>query len=203
MTTANAGSVSQAGPPPKRRLRNYLLDPAFQLRYTGMVVAVTFLVASGLGYVAYRESQAQTEMLTVNMALAGETADFIEATARSADQALLLKIVAGIAILVLALGITGILVTHRVVGPAYKLKSLFRHVADGHLRVYGRLRKGDELWDVFDEFEKMILKLRANQRGEIDRLDKIIANAKEAGSPESVVRDLQELRERMDAEIRD
>ena len=205
MTIAKAGSV----PPPgqaasvKRRFRNYLLDPAFQLRYTGMVVAVTFLIASGLGYVAYGESRAQTEMLTVNMALAGETADFIEATAEAADRELLLKIVMGILILVVSLGFTGILVTHRVVGPAYKLKSLFRDVAQGHLRVYGRLRKGDELWDVFDEFEKMIIKLRANQRGEIDRLDSVIAQAVEAGTSEAVVAQLNDLRARMEAEIAD
>lgn len=204
MTTANAGSVPQPQQPPiKRRFRNYLLDPAFQLRYTGMVVLVTLLVASGLGYVAYEESRAQTEMLTVNMALAGETADFIEETARNADRELLLKIITGIAILVLSLGVTGILVTHRVVGPAYKLKSLFRDVANGHLRVYGRLRKGDELWDVFDEFEKMIIKLRSNQRGEIDRLDKVIAQAKEAGTSAEVIAQLDDLRGRMEAEIAD
>lgn len=202
MTTANAGSVPQTpGPPPKRRFKNYLLDPAFQLRYTGMVVAVTFLVASGLGYMAYDYSSQQTEMLTVNLALEGHTEDFITAEAERVDRELLLKIVGGILTLVVALGFTGILVTHRVVGPAYKLKSLFRHVADGHLRVYGRLRKGDELWDVFDEFEKMIIKLRANQRGEIDRLDKVIAQAKEANTPETVVAELENLRARMDAEI--
>ena len=92
-------------------------------------------------------------------------------------------------------------VDKKVVGPAYKLKSLFRDVSNGHLRVYGRLRKGDELWDVFDEFEKMILKLRANQRGEIDRLDKVIAQAKEANTPAGVVAELEELRARMEAEI--
>ena len=67
--------------------------------------------------------------------------------------------------------------------------------------MYGRLRKGDELWDVFDEFEKMIIKLRSNQRGEIDRLDKVIARAKEAGTSEAVVAELDDLRARMEAEI--
>jgi hypothetical protein len=98
--------------------------------------------------------------MTINLAMAGETADFIEQTAREADQQLLLTIIGGIAILVVSLGITGIMVTHRVVGPAFKMKSLFRHVADGHLKLYGRLREGDELQDVFLEFERMIEKLR-------------------------------------------
>ena len=196
-----AQAVPQQGPPPKRRLRNYLLDARFQLKYTGMVVAVTMVVATILGKVAYDQSHAQTEMMTINLAMAGETADFIEQTAREADQQLLLMIIGGIAILVISLGITGIMVTHRVVGPAFKMKSLFRHVADGHLKLYGRLREGDELQDVFLEFERMIEKLRTNQRDEITQLESVIARAREASAPESVVDDLVALRDRMEKEL--
>jgi nitrogen fixation/metabolism regulation signal transduction histidine kinase len=219
MTTASAGPVNPAGtgpqgssgasggaPPIKRRFKNYLLDPVFQLKYTGMVMGVTLVVAGVLGYIAYQQSHAQTEMLTVNMAMAGETAEFIEQTAREADQVLLLQIIAGVLILALSLGITGILVTHRVVGPAYKMKSLFRDVSEGHLRVRGRLRKGDELKDVFDEFEVMIEKLRARQREEITQLEAIIERAKGGGDAyreraDGLVSDLDELRGRMEAEL--
>ena len=200
--TANAQTVPQpAGGPPKRRLRNYLLDPQFQLRYTGMVVGVTFVVALVLGYLAYRESHGQTEMMTINMALAGESADFIRQTAEEYDRFLLLAIGGGILALCLALGFTGIIVTHRVVGPAYKLKRLFQDVSGGHLRVYGKLRQGDELWDVFVEFEKMINKLRQNQRDEITQLQTIIDGAKAASAPDAVVKDLEGLRDRMEAEL--
>ena len=198
--TANAESVPQpTGGPPKRQFKNYLLDTRFQLKYTGMVVGVTAVVASVLGYLAYNESHAQTEMMTINMAVAGESADFIEETAREYDRNLLLAIVGGIVVLVLALGVTGILVTHRVVGPAYKLKRLFQDVSQGHLRVYGKLRKGDELWDVFVEFEKMINKLRQNQRDEITQLQAVIDRAKEAGTAAPVVGELEGLRDRMEA----
>lgn len=196
-----AQAVPQQGPPPKRRLRNYLLDTRFQLKYTGMVVGVTLIVAMILGYVAYEQSHAQTEMMTINLAMAGETAEFIEQTAREADQELLLRIIGGIAILVLSLGFTGIIVTHRVVGPAFKMKSLFRHVADGHLKLYGRLREGDELQDVFLEFERMIERLRANQRDEITQLESAIERARTAGAPEAVVDDLVALRDRMEKEL--
>lgn len=199
--TSPAQAVPPQGPPPKRRLRNYLLDARFQLRYTGMVVGVTLVVATILGYVAYEQSHAQTEMMTINLAMAGETAEFIEQTAREADQQLLLTIIGGIAILVLSLGLTGIVVTHRVVGPAFKMKSLFRHVADGHLKLYGRLREGDELQDVFLEFERMIERLRANQRDEITQLESVIERARTAGAPETVVDDLVTLRDRMEKEL--
>lgn len=202
MTTASAQAAPPQGAPPiKRRLRNYLLDPAFQLKYTGMVVAVTIVVASVLGYIAYDQSHAQTEMLSVNLAMEGHTAEYIEEQAALADQRLLLQILGGVFLLVFSLGITGILVTHRLVGPAYKMKSLFRDVSEGHLRIRGRLRKGDELKDVFDEFETMIEKLRARQREEITTVEAIIARAKAEGSHEEVVKELDELRQRMEAEL--
>lgn len=190
-----------AGPPPKRQLRNYLLDTRFQLKYTGMVVGVTLLVATVLGYLAYQQSRGQTEMMQLNMVMEGQTEDFIRDAAEEYDRNLLLAIIGGISVLVVSLGVTGILVTHRVVGPAYKLKRLFQDVSGGHLRVYGKLRQGDELWDVFVEFEKMIEKLRQNQRDEIAQLQSIIDRAKDATQTDTVVSELEGLRDRMQAEI--
>ena len=202
-TTAPQTSGGQAsGGPPKRRLRNYLLDARFQLKYTGMVVGVTLVVATILGYVAYEQSRGQTEMMQLNLMESGATEAFIQEAADEYDRNLLLGILGGISILVVSLGVTGILVTHRVVGPAYKLKSLFNYVADGHLKLYGKLRKGDELWDVFLAFESMINKLRANQEREIEQLESVIERARSAGSDAAVIADLERLRDRMADELK-
>ncbi|MDW8245504.1 MAG: hypothetical protein RMJ84_02900 [Sandaracinaceae bacterium] len=182
----------------RRRLRNYLLDARFQLKYTGMIMLVTLVVATALGRVAYHQSHAQTQMLTIDLIEAGWPREFVEAVAKEADRRLLIEIVVGTSILVVALGIAGIVITHRVVGPAYKMKSLFREVAKGHLKVAGRLRHGDELQDVFAEFEKMIEALRDNQRREIAELNSIIQRAKDANVPADVVGDLERLRSKMD-----
>lgn len=197
-SNAETAAPTQTGGPPKRRYRNYLLDARFQLKYTGYVIAVTLLVASVLGGVAYGASRAQTEMLTLDMAVRGETADFIESTARAYDRNLLLSIVGGVALLTISLGLTGILVTHRVVGPAYKLKRLFQDVRDGHLRVVGTLRKGDELQDVFDVYAAMIETLRERQREEIALLVKGIGRAREVGATDEALTELEELRVRME-----
>lgn len=201
--TANAQTAQPTGAPPKRLLRNYLLDTRFQLKYTGAVVFVTLVVATLLGSLAYYQSRGQTDSLRLDAAMApdAETAAFIMAQAEDYDRNLLLGIAGGVLLLVVSLGVTGILVTHRVVGPAYKLKRLFRDVSEGHLRVYGKLRKGDELWDVFVEFEKMIEKLRKGQRDEIAQLQSIIDRAKESGASSEVVGDLEGLRDRMEAEL--
>ena len=74
----------------QRKMRNYLLDRRFQLKYTGMVLLVTVSVASGLGLMAYRFSQRQTEALTAQIAaqpdLDAETANDLERFAKQEDR---------------------------------------------------------------------------------------------------------------------
>lgn len=193
-----APSAKPQGGPPKRRLRNYLLDTRFQLKYTGYVVVVTLLVAGTLGYLAYEQSRAQTEMLSIGWAMQGETEAFIEEQAAEYDRNLLTAIVGGVLVLTIALGIVGIFITHRVVGPAFKMKLLFQHVTEGHLSLKGRLRKGDELQDVFLVYEKMIETLRERQREEIAMLASGIESARSAGATDEAVRELVALKERME-----
>ena len=203
MAEANAQTMPQQaqGGPPKRRLRNYLLDTRFQLKYTAMVVVVTVIVASVLGYIAYQYSKGQTESLTLTMAtqpdLDPASMQEIEDFARAEDTKVLLSIIAGISILALVLAFTGIIVTHKVVGPAYKMKRLLRDVGDGHWRIQGKLRKGDELQDLFIAFEYMVNQLRATQANEIKELEAALERAKTAGAPAEVVRDLEAFRTRM------
>lgn len=107
----------------RRRLRNFILDARFQLKYTGMVMLVTVAVAAVLGLLAYEYSTGQTELMTIMQLqqqgeVGPELAAFLEQEARRADSLVLLAIVAGIAVLSLAVGVTGIVITHRVVGPA-------------------------------------------------------------------------------------
>jgi nitrogen fixation/metabolism regulation signal transduction histidine kinase len=205
---ADTRRLSQStGPQVKRRWRNYLLVPEFQLKYTAMVVGVTVVVASVLGLQAYSYSQGQTALVTMNKLDAqgdAVTADFMkdmEAYSIEADRKVAAGIIGGVLLLALALGMTGIVVTHRLVGPAYRLKMLLREVRDGHLRIQGRLRKGDELQDVFEAFQEMVLSLRAAQEKEIALLDAAIARAREAGVPAEGISDVVQVRDRMRAAL--
>ena len=137
----------------QRKLRNYLIDRRFQLKYTGMVLLVTVAVASSLGFVAYGFSQGQTEALTAQMAaqpdLNPETATDLERFAEQEDRKIRNAIIVGVVLLTLALGMTGIIVTHRVVGPAYRMQRLIEHVGTGRLEVTTGIRKGDELQELY------------------------------------------------------
>lgn len=188
--------------PPKRRLRNYLLEPRFQLKYTGQVVLVTALIAGSLGWFAYDFSTGVTQSIAMcEMLEEGASMDRIMADASQKDRSVLLMIIGGIGLLVLALGITGVFVTHRLVGPAYKLRRLINHVANGHLEVAGRLRKGDELQDIFLAFERMILELRRRQQVEIDQIDEVLATFSAADASSVPRAKLQEVRDAMGKEL--
>jgi len=199
-----------SGPPgshPKRRWRNYLLVPSFQLKYTAMVVGVTVVVASVLGMQAYSYSRGQTELLAMNrMAARGSAVnqqfiDDLESYSEAADRKVALSIVLGVLLLALALAATGIVVTHRLVGPAFRLKMLLREVRDGRLVIRGRLRKGDELQDIFEAFSEMIVSLRNAQEQEIALLDAAITQAKSAGVPADAIVDVEKVRDRMRASL--
>lgn len=205
MGGAEARSVRPMPGAPRRKLRNYLLDRRFQLKYTSMVVGVTLVVASILGALAYRESQGQTEALQIQLAtqpdLDPQVAAGLDAFGRARDRQILLGIIFGVGILTVALGITGILITHKMVGPAYKMKMLFSKVSSGPLRVDGGLRKGDELKDVFSAFHDMVNHLRARKEQELQRVETAIRQAQASGSAPELTQILTDLRDRMRAEL--
>jgi methyl-accepting chemotaxis protein len=206
--TAEAQSLS---PPrhthPPRKLRNYLLEPKFQLKYTSMVVGVTVLVASVLGYYAYQYSTGQTAMLNIERQDAkGSAADAqffasLDRYARDEDRKVLYGVLGGIGVLALALAFTGIVVTHRLVGPAYRLRQMLKEVSAGRLRTAGKLRKHDELQDVFVAFQNMVTSLRVAREGDIESVERALEAATKGGAAPELLESLSALRDRLRASL--
>lgn len=88
--------------------------------------------------------------------------------------ALLTGLVAALLLLVLAIGFAGIVVTHKIAGPIFKMKRLLGQVGEGKLVLRERLRKGDELQHFFEAFEEMVDKLRAHRERELAKVDAIL-----------------------------
>lgn len=86
----------------------------------------------------------------------------------------LIGLVAGLSVFVVLLGVAGIMFTHKVAGPIFKMKRLLREVGKGKLVVREKLRKGDELQHFFEAFEQMVADLRSRQEYEITKVDDII-----------------------------
>jgi len=185
----------------QRKVSNYLLDRRFQLKYTGMVLLVTVAVAGVLGYVAYDFSRGQTEAFTTQLAaqpdLDPAIASDLEQLARQEDRRVRNAIIVGVLLMTLALGITGIIVTHRVVGPAYRMRRLFEHVGEGHLEVTTGIRKGDELQDLYRSFAEMVESLREQRAEEIERLEDTLIKMEAAGVQSAYVTELRALLDRI------
>jgi hypothetical protein len=211
MTTEVQSLTPSGRAHPPRKLRNFLLEPKFQLKYTGMVVAVTLVVAAVLGYQAYEYSTGQTELLSMermNDATVGAggapDAQFmsdLERYARDEDRKVALAVLAGIGVLALALALTGIVVTHRVVGPAFRLRQLLRQVSEGRLRPAGSLRKHDELQDVFVMFQRMVSSLRVAREQDLLDIERVYEQARSAGMSESSLEPLREMQARIRASL--
>jgi len=194
-------------------LRNYLLDPKFQLKYTGYVVLVTVVMTTGvgawLGYEAYTYSAGMSEMLLMQEGAGMEVDDtlqeLLEEQSAEEDEAVRNKIITGIVVLVLilsfTLGLTGIIITHRIVGPAYKMTLLLGDVAGGQLNVHGGLRKGDELQNVGVAFKKMVVALRDRQEEELASVKEIIEAAQGADVDSEILDQLGTLRDHMQAHL--
>jgi nitrogen fixation/metabolism regulation signal transduction histidine kinase len=238
----------------QRSARNYLLDRNFQLKYTGILVGVAFLLSIALGGGLWwmsskviEQSQRAVEQGREMVRQGQETVDrgkevlvqsrkvsqvvamniakeyegdpelaktFSEAAAKDEDklkkeqerlerdalslsqrareleaqakdivtlrQTLLLGLIAGLTLLVVAVGLLGIVFTHKVAGPIFKMKRLLRQVGSGKLVVRERLRRGDELQHFFEAFERMVEDLRARQMAEISKVDRILSQLSDA-----------------------
>lgn len=237
-----------AGGRHQRRLRNYLLDPHFQVKYSAYLMLLAVVLSVGLGAILWRtsnkvidqswkavrqgesvvargkevvaESRKVSAVVQMNIVkdpvysdnpalleafksdaaqqderLRTQQAELIkqqeELKQQAADIAtqqrtMLYTLCGALALLVLLIGAAGIVVTHRVAGPIYKMKTNLRAVADGRLRVPTPLRKGDELVDFFETYRAMVIALRERQEAEINKLDRAIAALAAKAAPEEL-----------------
>jgi len=248
-TTSTAPTPAPAAKPVKykRSIKNYLLDPRFQLKWTGMIIFVAFVISAIMGVFLYRTSsevtaqsqkvigqgeelikESQKNSDLVKMQIKKEYADapelgetfakgaqdldkqledkhkFLKAQQDATIQqqkTMLMSLVAGLALLVVLIGVLGIYFTHKVVGPIYKMKLLLKQVGDGKLNFYGKLRKGDELQDFFVVFEAMVDKLKERQRGEVKTLEAAMEEAKASGASEEAIAKIKVVRDEMAAAL--
>jgi methyl-accepting chemotaxis protein len=260
--TPSLGSSFPSAGRHQRRLKNYLLDPPFQLKYTGYLLGIAILLSLGLGSVLWRTSQAaihqsqqavregekvvargrevlsesqkvsavvqmnivrdpdysqnpalleafkadaekQDERLAMQQKALVDQSDSLKRQAAdlAAQQTnTFLTLCGAFGLLVILIGFAGIVVTHRVAGPVHKMKRQIREVGRGHLEIPSKLRRGDELVDFFEAFEKMVVSLRERQEAEIADLEQAIALLAEQAAPEALA-PLYRVRDEMKAAL--
>jgi hypothetical protein len=240
-----ATATPGAGGRHQRRLKNYLLDPHFQFKYTSYLMLIAVALSIGLGSLIWRTSnsvidesknavhqgeqvvargkevvaESQKVSLVVQMnivkdpvysdnpalleafksdaakqdeRLRAQQAELVKQAADLKQQSaelearqktMLYTLCGALALLVVLIGAAGIVVTHRVAGPIYKMRANLRAVADGRLRVPTPLRKGDELVEFFETYRTMVISLRERQEAEIGKLVKAITTLEPKAEP--------------------
>ncbi len=245
MANASSSSFPAGGGRHQRRLKNYLLDAHFQLKYSAYLMLLAVVLSAGLGIMLWRtsnevidqsrqavhqgeevvargkevvaESQKVSAVVQMNIVkdpvysdspalleafkadaakqderLKEQQAQLVsqaeslkhQAAALAGKQRVMLFTLCGaLTLLVLLIGVAGIIVTHRVAGPIFKMKSNLKSVARGLLNVPTPLRKGDELVEFFEAYRSMVIALRARQEAEIEKLDQAIATLTPKAEP--------------------
>ncbi len=260
------GEAATAKAPPtgrhQRRLRNYLLDSRFQLKYSSYMVGIALVLSVALGFILWRtsrsviaqsheavsqgeqvvsrgrevveESRKVSAVVQMNIvkdpvysdnpalleafktdakkqddrlkqqqeALESQSAALKQQSANLAKRqdTMLITLCVVLTLLVLGVGIAGIMVTHKVAGPIFKMKRQIRDVADGKLKIPSKLRKGDELVDFFETFEAMVRSLRERQEYEIGLLEAAIRQI-EGKADDAVIAPLRDLERDMKAAL--
>jgi hypothetical protein len=196
MNSSDAASTSR--PVYKRKVRNYLLDVGLQLRYTATIVVVAIFLTVILGTKMYQATRDVSKVILWTSLVDPASADELQQQFANSDRVVLWGIVGFGALLILSVSAVGILITHKVAGPLYKIASFFGKVRDNRLGpTPANLRKGDELQEFYGAFKEMHSSLRARAEDDV----RIIGNAvsaletsPDARSP-SVARALDDLRE--------
>jgi nitrogen fixation/metabolism regulation signal transduction histidine kinase len=160
-----------------RQIRNFLLDRKVQLRVALVMVALTTLLTAALGWAWYSEIRTASSVIQINAiaALGPETAKSLEAELAVHDQRRLLLLCGFALLLALLVVAYGIVMTHKIAGPLFKIK---RHIADieaGRLYKLWGLRRGDQLQDFFAAFEAMHAALRSRVEADIELLNHLVA----------------------------
>ncbi|MFC1611331.1 hypothetical protein ACFL6C_10245 [Myxococcota bacterium] len=187
---------------PKRRWRNFLLDTRYQVTFTLPMILIAAALFAGLGYVATRKAESATKIGINQIEQTG--AAYLEDVSATRDALLqrerVIKlgiIVVGI-LLCLTLAIYGIILTHRVAGPLYRLGVELRKLRDGQLAPVNPLRKGDRLMELYEDFRRATEALRNREERHIAVLRRVIEAAQQ--SPTFVdATELEKLRARLEA----
>lgn len=120
---------------------------------------------------------------------------------RRFQRGLLWSLVGALTLLVLAIGVAGIFVTHKVAGPIFKMRRHLEDVASGNLQVPRGLRKGDELVEFFASFQAMVVSLRETRQRQIDQLDQVMRDL-EDDLPREKLEGLERMRASLESALR-
>src|SRR5512142_2227328 len=153
--------------------RRFLIDRGFQLKYA-LFMALAGLLVAGIFGLWIHQVHAQA------IALLSPDAETRALIARR--DTLLLAAFAGIALLLaVALGLLGVVITHRVAGPVFVMGHYLTVLAQGRFPRMRTLRRSDELKTFFRVFLDAVESMKKREARHVALLEDAIARIRMAG----------------------
>lgn len=141
--------------PGTRHRRHVLVDRGFQLKYALLMAGAGLVVAVIFGLWLHQAHAQATALLAPD-------AQALALVERSDHQ--LLAVFAGVALLLAAaLGLLGVVITHRVAGPVFVMGHYLQVLADGRFPRMRTLRRSDELKAFFAVFTEAVDAMKARE----------------------------------------
>lgn len=200
----------------KRQLRNYLLDRKLQLRFSLIVVVISALLTTGLGYIWYDQMRQTSKVIdfdaAASMGIPEQEIQQMKDDMKQQDNMRLLVLIGFGVLFALVVAGGSIIMTHKVAGPLFKISRYMSEIRDGRLGPIYNLRRGDQLQDFFVVFKEMHNSLRRDVEADLKTLNEIIASterhlaqlAGEGGTEDinSWLEQLREIRDRKEASLK-
>jgi methyl-accepting chemotaxis protein len=136
--------------------------PKFEFKYLAIVIILVFIIMLTTIYIVN---------LTLRTTPVLENLSEIEVVAVTS---LVYRTVLYICcVFVIIIAVLGIFVLHRIAGPLYVFDKMFNLVSQGDLTIKVKLRKGDELKELAESFQRMIDNLNLFIKTDKEKIDEI------------------------------
>lgn len=136
----------------KRRFRNLIINPQYQLKYIFWVTlsgAGLVLINAATFYLYIRENYS----ILVDLS---PMTDEAKAQLYQELHEIMIKLGVGSILFLLFVSLIGLVISHRTAGPMFHFKRVFNEIRDGKSEARLRLRPNDDFQDVATAFNQMM-----------------------------------------------
>ena len=141
--------------------RNYLIDPKAQLKIVSLLAGVAIIASILICAIAYE----RLIKLGVLFNGSGVPIALLPEAFRDMANSLMDRLIAIVLLMVVVFGVLGVLLTHRVAGPIWKLQSELKKILRGEDVHPIHFRKHDEFKELPDLINKLVAGYKKNNQG--------------------------------------
>ena len=171
-------SAAAGAPAAGHHRRQYLVDRGFQLKYALLMAGAGLVVALVFGLWLH---QVHAQSMTALLATSQADPRALETLERS-NRVLLVAFAPIALLLAAALGLLGVVITHRVAGPVFVMGHYLHVLAEGRFPRMRTLRASDELKGFFRIFLDAVEAMKAREARHAAVLDDAVDRMRAASS---------------------